>query len=278
MFFRIIPVALLVPFLTSLGVPTAPAKDARFAYAPGTHRYRLTTVVERTQAQAGGRAPFEFQTTTTQLVTVAIARRSADTLGFTVTLDSVDVASTLAAPAPNLERFRGIKITGTISPQGRVYAFEPVSDSGDPETTALYRALDGAFSRFLVQFPARPLAVGSEWTDSSTVKAQRNGFDVTTTEITTSKLVGDTTIAGRHAWNVERNSSVITSGVKTEGGQPIHLDGDGSISGRHHVSADGVYLGSHSTQRINLTLDTSAGSGQMAPIRQTITSTVEMVK
>ncbi|HET7565204.1 MAG TPA: hypothetical protein VFJ96_09440 [Gemmatimonadaceae bacterium] len=270
--------ALALPFLASLVAPATPTRDTRFAYAPGSHRYRLTTVIERTQAQAGGRAPFEFQTTTTQLVTVGLAPHSRDTLRFTVTLDSVNVSSTLAAPAPNLDRFRGITITGTISPQGKVYGFQPATNAGDAETADLYHALDEAFSRFFVEFPPRPLAVGSEWSDSSTERAQRNGFDVTTTTVTTTKLVGDTTVAGKHAWNVSRTSTLATTGQKTEAGEPIHLDGDGTISGVHFVSDDGVYLGSHSTQRINLTLDAAGGAGQQAPIRQTITSTVELVR
>ncbi|HEX6966659.1 MAG TPA: hypothetical protein VF166_12735 [Gemmatimonadaceae bacterium] len=270
--------ALALPFLASFAVPATPARATRFAYAPGSHQYRVTTVVQRTQQQAGGRAPFEFETTTEQLVTVGLAPQSSDTLRFTVTLDSVNVSSTLAAPAPNLDRFRGVTITGKISPQGKVYGFQPAASAGDVETDNLYRALDEAFSRFFVEFPPRPLSVGSEWNDSSTERAQRNGFDVTTTTITTTKLVGDTTVGGKHAWSVKRTSTVATTGQKTEAGAPMHLDGDGTISGVHFVSDDGIYLGSRSTQRVNLTLDAGGGAGQQAPIRQTITSKVELVQ
>src|SRR6516162_8565422 len=73
-------------------------RAAPFTYAPGTRRYRLTTVVVRSQNQAGGRAPFEFTTTTTMDVTVTLAARARDTLALTLTVDSVAVTSDLDAP------------------------------------------------------------------------------------------------------------------------------------------------------------------------------------
>jgi hypothetical protein len=53
----------------TLGVGAA-AQSGNFAYAPGTQHYRLVTENHREQVQGGGRAPFEFDVTTTQLVTL----------------------------------------------------------------------------------------------------------------------------------------------------------------------------------------------------------------
>ncbi len=130
-------------------------------YASGTHHYRITSVDTRTQNQAGGRAPFEFTTTTTQFVTLTLAPRSRDTLAMTLTLDSVNVTSTLDAPPANTDGMRGARMEGTVSPQGKIYAF--AAAPGDNHLkVSLYRA----FSRFISAVPAQ-LATGTTWTDTS---------------------------------------------------------------------------------------------------------------
>lgn len=244
--------------------------NARFAYAPGRQRYKLTTTVHREQTQGGGRAPFEFDVTTTQLITVDLAPQTRDTLRLTITVDSVDVSSDLAAPQPNLKRLFGRKIIGLVSPQGRVYRLEPSpADSGDKDTKDLYNS----FRRFLVSFPAQPVAMGASWVDTTVENVNRNGFAIKASAITASRLAGDTTVNGQHAWRIERRAELTQSGEANEAGKPIHLTGEGTVTGVHLVSPEGVYLGSKSTQRFDITM-TMQGS-ESAPISQVITSQVE---
>ncbi|HEX6536497.1 MAG TPA: hypothetical protein VF041_18035 [Gemmatimonadaceae bacterium] len=246
------------------------AQSTHFAYAPGRARYRLTTTVHRDQIQGGGRAPFEFNVTTTQFVTVDLAPQSRDTLRLTITLDSVDVTSDLAAPQPDLHRLFGRKVTGLISPQGRIYQFDPPpSDSAEKDTRDLYNS----FRRFLVQLPAEPLKVGTSWVDTTTEKVRRNGFDVLARAITSSRVAGDTVVGGQHVWRIARRAELTQEGEAKEAGKTIHLTGEGSVTGTHLVSHDGRYVGSESTQRFDITM-TMSGS-ESAPISQTIKSKVE---
>lgn len=266
---------LAVLCLLSLTASVALAQAGPFRYAAGSERYRVTTVVKRSQLQGGGRAPFDFETTTKQLVTLNLAPRSRDTLRLTVTVDSVGVTSTLAAPQPNLRHLFGAKLTGTISPQGRVYSFQPTSTSADSETAAQTAALYAAFRRFLLSLPPRALEAGSSWADTTTDAVKREGFAITTTTVTTSRVTGDTVLAGQRAWRVERHAEVAQTGTGTEAGQPIQMTGTGTINGVHYVSPTGVYLGSQSTQTSDITMSTKDSEG--APISQTIKSTVELI-
>lgn len=246
------------------------AGNGQFAYATGRQRYKVTTTVHREQMQGGGRAPFEFDVTTTQLITVDLAPQSRDTLRLTITVDSVDVSSDLAAPQPNLKRLFGKKVMGLVSPQGKIYSFDPApADSGDKDTRDLYNA----FRRFLVSFPPQPLAVGTSWVDTTLENVTRNGFAIKAAAVTANRLAGDTTVNGEHAWRIERRAHVTQSGEAKEAGKAIHLVGEGTVTGVHLVSPEGVYLGSKSTQRFDITM-TMQGS-ESAPISQVITSQVE---
>ena len=258
-------------FLSMWIAPAARAQGERFSYAPGTQHYRLTTVVHRSQSAGAGRAPMEYDVTTKQLVTLALAPQSPDTLRLTLTVDSVSVTSTVDMPTPDLTKVRGAKLTGTISPQGRIYSFQPPAGDADPQLAALYKS----FQKFLWPFPARPLSVGSEWVDTTTDRVRKEIFDVTTTTVTSSKLAADTTFVGQRAWKVEHSADVVQSGDGKEGENPIHLSGDGTITGVHYVSPQGVYLGSKSTQRSEIRM--SMKDSESAPISQTIESTVELL-
>lgn len=260
--------ALSLPLVAVAFAPVA-AQGTSFSYAPGTRHYRLVTEIHRQQVQGGGRAPFEFDVTTTQYATVKVERRTADTLDLAITLDSVAVKSDLDAPAPNTERFAGRTVRGLISPRGRVYAFDPPGGTTDPETVALYRS----FRNFLAPFPDGPLAVGASWADTVTEKTQKGGFDILTRDVTTSTIAGDTTVQGARAWRVERHSTIAQSGEKLEQGGKVRLTGIGSVTGVRVVSSDGQFLGSRSTQRFEITMSMKDSEG--APITQTIKSTVE---
>ena len=240
-----------------------------FAYEPGTYRYAVTTTVERSQDQPADRPPFTFQVVTKQQVTLALARVAADTLSLTITVDSISVSSSLAAPAPNLDRIRGAKLEGKLSPTGRLYAFQAPANA-DPEIAALY----GAFRRFLIPMPGSQLSVGSRWVDTTTDRVTKEGLDVTTRTITTSRVAGDTTIAGQPAWRIDRNSVVEAHGAGTEGGRQLKLRNDGTIAGTHYMGSRGVYLGSTSTQRSEMLLSAGESDTSM-PIVQTIKSIVQ---
>jgi len=247
------PVAPSPAYAAGLGAMVAPGA---FVYAPGTRHYRITSVDTRTQDQAGGRAPFEFSTTTTQFVTLTLAARARDTLGLTLVLDSVAVTSTLDAPAADVQGFRGSRMEGTMSPQGKLYVFAPPASVTDTKIIALYRA----FARFLAAVPAQ-LGTGTTWTDSSSDSFKRGAFDLKTSTVTTSKVTADTTLAGQHAWRVERSAVISTTGEGLEKDKPIHLVADGTIRTVQFLSTSGVFIGSTGTQtsRMSMSMPESMG-------------------
>lgn len=238
---------------------TVPAQGpgGPFTYAPGTQQYRMTTVTSRTQDQAGGRAPFQFQVTTTQYVTLRLARRAPDTLSISLTVDSLQVASNLDALPPDTAGFRGATLSGTLSAQGRLYRFEAPSGTPPGKLTALYRA----FKSFLVPFPSTPIASGMSWTDSTVDHIDRQPLTIASTMVTTWSVTGDTTIAGQRAWRIERSTIVTTVGDGHQGPMPLHLEGDETIRGMRYVTMSGVYVGASATQTSQILMSTSAGGG-----------------
>lgn len=263
---------LLIAALGGGGMAAAQSGDGStgFNYAPGIEHYRLTTEVHRDQIQGGGRAPFQFDVTTTQLITVHITPRSADTLGLDLTVDSVAVSSQFDAPQPDVKKLFGVELHGLISPQGKLYAFEPPAGTTDPQVVALY----GAFRKFLVAFPQKPITVGTSWADTTVEHVDHGGFNVTTRAVNLSRVAGDTTVDGQHVWRVVRHSDIVQTGQHAEQGQqPLQLMGQGSVNAVHLLTHDGVYLSSQSTQRIDITMKNAVS--ESAPIQQTIKSTLE---
>jgi hypothetical protein len=251
---------------------TSRAVAASFSYAPGTRQYRLTTTVSRMQNQAGGRAPFEFTNTTTMDVTLTLAARTHDTLTLSLVVDTVSVSSDLDAPPANLSGYQHARLAGLVSPQGRIYAFDPPPGTADAPAN-LYRA----FRRFLVPFPNADVGPGTAWSDTSTSTVKVGGFDTRTVSITTSKITSDTTYAGQRAWRVERTGTITISGDATAADRSVHLSGDGTMRALDYVSTGGVFLGETGAQTTQLQQSNPNEPGvESTPIQQTIKSKVDL--
>lgn len=256
-----------------LAAPTF-AQGKPFSYTPGTQRYRVTTTTHNQRDQSGGRAPMEYEFATTQLLTVVLAPKSRDTLALTITIDSIDVSSTdMDTQKPDLSWARGSKLTGTISPTGHLYALAPTDAS-----SANLLALAASFRHLFVPFPSQPVHVGTTWADTARDQVRhRSSFDSVMTEtIITYKIAGDTTYVGQPVWRIERSLAISVAGDGKEGGNALHLDGDGSAKGVQYVNPGGVYLGSKSTQTMRF-VESFKETGEGAPQTQTIKSTIEPI-
>jgi hypothetical protein len=250
----------------------AVASAQTFAYTPGTQRYRIEISVQNQRDQNGGRAPAEFDYSTTQYVTVHLTRQSPDTLGLSVTIDSVGVESSMDAPKPDLSWEKGATLNGTISPSGHLYTFAaPTSADGN------MRGLYDGFKYFLPALQSS-IAAGKSWADTSRQRTGKRGsFDsVSTQRIITSRVTGDTTYAGQRAWRIERSGSLSLSGQGSEGGRGLRVAGDGTIRGVQFVSVAGVYLGSRVTQIMRL-VESFEGTGDGPASTQTIKSEIQPV-
>ena len=88
-------------------------------------------------------------------------------------------------------------------------------------------------------------------------------------------MIGDTTIAGQLAWRVHRTSTLVISGTQSQKDQQITMDGTGTGEAMYYIGANGVYLGSTSTQSMK---ETVKAAGIVIPVTQTATSTVTIMK
>jgi hypothetical protein len=240
-------------------------------YAPGKLRYHVTTVSTRAQPLGGGRAPFDFTTTTHQWLALDVAPQSTDTLKVAITVDSIRITSTLDAPPPDVSVLQGAKFTGTMSPRGRVYTLAPAAGSADGKLGATATAL----RRFLLPLPARSLAPGASWADTVVEHPKIGTINITSSSVTTYKVAGDTTVSGQHAWRIDRYTTIAQLGKGTEAGQPLEISSSGTVTGMQFFTDKGVLLGGQSTQRTDLTEKMNESEG--APIQQTFKSTVELL-
>lgn len=239
-----------------------------FSYAPGKNTYRHTEVRKTSQEVMGQKQDIDI--TTLERVSLAIAPKTGDSLAFVFTVDSASMTASMPQAQRDLSKLVGTTVTGVMSKRGKAYT--AVSSLTDAEGQNMAEGL----KHFLVTFPENP-KVGSTWVDTVTVKPVVEGLDITTVVIVTSKILGDTTIAGEKAWRVEQNATLTTTGSGNQGGQALVFDGTGTTSGMAYVSAKGVYMGSSSTQNQAMTI-TIPGAGMTIPMTTAVTSKVELVK
>lgn len=257
--------------LASAIVTSISSAQSSAAYAPGKLRYHVTTVSTRAQPLGGGRAPFDFSTTTNQWLALEVAPHSGDTMNLAITVDSIRVSSTLDAPPPDIAVLQGAKFTGTMSSRGHIYTMTPASGSADGKLGATATAL----KRFLLLLPARSLAAGASWADTLVEHPTIGTIKITSSSVTTYKVAGDTTVSGQHAWRIDRYTTIAQLGKGTEGGQPLEISSSGTVTGMQYFTDKGVLLGGQSTQRIDLQEKMNDSEG--APIQQTFKSTVELL-
>src|SRR5450432_2527036 len=241
------------------------------AYAPAKLRYHVTTVSTRAQPLGGGRAPFDYTTTTNQWIALEVAPHAGDTLAIAITVDSIRVSSTLDAPPPDIAVLQGAKFTGTMSSRGHIYTMTPASGSADGKLGATAIAL----KRFLLLLPPRSLTAGASWADTVVEHPSVGTLKITSSSVTTYKVAGDTTVSGQHAWRIDRYTTIAQLGKGTEGGQPLEISGSGTVTGMQYFTDKGILLGGQSTQRTDLQEKMNESEG--APIQQTFKSTVELL-
>ncbi|HEY9516851.1 MAG TPA: hypothetical protein VIQ74_14330 [Gemmatimonadaceae bacterium] len=252
-----------------LGAGALAAQSGPIRYAPGSHRYRVTSTVTYVQEAHGRKAKVDIDTH--QQVTIKVAAHGRDTLDYEITLDSITVSSKPAIPLPDVTDYVGLSVKGAMSTGGKVFSLTPSIDSaGNP---AVQQFVEG-LRHFLVAFPANA-KVGSSWADTITAAASPNGQAVDSRTITTSRVAGDTAYAGQKAWRVERSIGTAIKGTVDQGGQPFPVEGNGTGSASFYVSQSGVYLGSTMSQKMTIT--STAPDGTPQPITQTAVSKTELI-
>jgi hypothetical protein len=244
-------------------------------YEPTVQRYRLHSTVQRTQEMNGEKTTGLI--TNEQQVTMSIlapgAKRALtekDTLRFAVTLDSVNMSSNLSVQLPDISVMQGTKVSGIMLPSGKVLRFgsdTKATDGVDRESIV------SSMAHFLLTLPATA-AAGTNWVDTATTNVSKDGNSLNTQTITTSSVIGDTTVAGQKAWRVRRSSTLTISGSQLQENQKITMDGTGSGEAMYYIGTNGVYLGSTASQSMK---ETVKAAGTVIPVTQTATSTVTII-
>ena len=216
-----------------------------FTYAPGTRRYELTTVVVAfAQNQAGGRAPFEFSTTTTMAVTLTLARRARDTLGPSAHSGFRRGGTRISMRRrPTSPAYKGAKLTGLISPQGRIYRFEPPAHAnGSAARPSIGRSND-SWCRFRVA----DIAPGAVWSDTTTTPVKVGGFETKTVAIMNFRIAADTrgTMASAPGGSIGLGNITI-AGTAAAPTDTVGLTGDGTIRATDYVDGRlSIFLRQH---------------------------------
>jgi hypothetical protein len=256
-----------------LAAGTLPALG-QIHYAPTTQHYRLHSTVRRVQEQNGQKT--DGTITNDQLVTMAIkasngksALTDTDTLHFAVSLDSTTMSSTLAVQLPDVSVMQGTTVTGDMLPTGKVLNFKSDTKAADGVDR---ESIVASMAHFLLPLPAAA-TTGTSWTDTANTNVSKDDNTLQTQTITNSSVVGDTTYGGQKAWRVRRQSVLKISGTQKQSNQVITMDGDGTGDGMYYIGANGIYLGSTASQKMNMTVK---AAGTVIPVTQTATSTVEI--
>lgn len=253
---------------TVLTVAMSVAAQAQsFEYAPGTATYRISQSTKATQEAMGQKN--EMEGTSSQVLTVALARSAKDTLTMNVTIDSI--SSSMGMPQM-LERFMGLMVTAQLSPVGSVYSSKPGNDKGGAEAAPLHQELGG----FLPEL--RPsLTKGATWTDTSASKLNQNGLEIERKTVSTFRVEGDTTIAGQPSWKIAKADSVAMSGSGNTANGPMTMEGTSRSNGTLFVTSKGVYLGGEGTRDDQLRFVVAA-NGMEVSMTQTTQLKIEKVK
>jgi hypothetical protein len=251
----------------AMALPSA-ALAQGFEYAAGTGQYRVTQVTKVAQEVMGQKN--EFETSTKQLVSVAIARPKRDTLAMTVVLDSLSQTSPMG-PQPGIEKLVGLKANAKLSPTGTVFSVQ-ASDT----------TIEGAISiadnmgKFLPRIRAR-LVPGASWADTATGKVKQGGLDVERKTISRFQVLGDTTVGGEKSWKLSRDDSTSMTGSGVSQGQAMTMEGRSVGKGTIVLSQKGTFLGAEGGENLNIKLVLSM-NGMEINVQQNAMTKVEKVK
>ena len=245
----------------------AMAQAQSFAYAPGTATYRISQNTKATQEAMGQKN--EMEGTSSQVLTVALARSARDTLTMNVTVDSI--SSSMGMPQM-LEQFVGMMVTAKVSPVGELYSAQAGNDKGGADAVPLHQELGG----FLPKLRGT-LTRGATWTDTAVNKLTQNGLEIERKTVSTYRVEGDTTIAGQPSWKIAKADSIAMSGSGNTANGPMTMEGTSKGSGTLFVTSTGVYLGGEGTRADQLRFVVAA-NGMEVGMSQNTRLKIEKVK
>ncbi len=245
--------------------PAAPAEPTTLRYAVGAGHYRFESQSHIEQEAMGQTTAFDLSTGVLLSVTVADA---AGNLGVAITIDSLAITMPAGAPdASELNAAKGQTVHLVTSPQGQMISLAPP----DSATPAVRQVAQG-FREFLPPLPPGSMAVGTTWSDSSSLTTPSQGVEVTMHMARQHRVVGWEDHAGTRALHLTTTTSYTLTGSGETQGQTVELSGSGQRTGDAFVTAAGVYLGStvSDSSVVNANI---VSAGLVVPVRSRTHST-----
>jgi hypothetical protein len=209
-----------------------------------------------------------------RLFVAATIAGPADSAGYpvTFTVDSiVPDSGSVIPPTVNLAAARRLTYTGRLTPAGE---FRQTATS-DSTVAQAFAQIIGAFRNFYPRLPPGGLALGAEWTDTTST-SDRAGVDVTIKAIGHSRAAAWEQRHGARCLRLEVSSAYTVAGAGEQGGQPLEISGTGTRTGVQFVAVDGRYLGGevHDSSAIVVGLPVQ---GMTVPVRQVSHSTITVL-
>lgn len=233
------------------------------AAAPSTTtKYRVDqTVDQAVDASAIGGAQQRQRFAVSTFLTVTLT----DTTGGKVMDAVVDSMVSDSAPVPKavLDSVRGLPLHGLLDEGGHVNGIKPLRD------TPLASQMSDILSRL---YPGiRPkVKQGDGWTDTTKVSTPTNGGAMNLQRITTYRATGKERRGRTEALKVDASFSSTVSGTQQTPNGPASIEGTGTGTGAHYLTADGRYIGGNWSATTKLTL---SGGFAPKPLPVTVTET-----
>jgi hypothetical protein len=251
--------------LSVLAAPVA-AQGTLVAYSPSAAKFRMTAIQKTSQTMMGQSQ--EFETTSNQVVSLAVTK-AGDALTLTMTLDSATASTTAPAPVPDLSEAIGLKLVGSMTPDGKINSSQVTDKTGAPSTSQYAANMKSILPRLRIG-----AAKGATWLDSITTTGKQGDADVTAESVLNFTLAGDTVVAGTNAWKIVSVSVTKVTGKGNRMGTDYSMSGDVKGTTTSLVSAAGAFLGQFSETDSNLTVNVES-AGMTIPIVQHSTAKVE---
>lgn len=139
--------------------------------------------------------------------------------------------------------------------------------------------LASTYRGFYPLLPADPVDEGDTWSDTTNLKTNQSGLDMTIERVNHYTAAGTGEYAGQPALKIDYTTEVAIEGSGTQQGADISLSGTGTGTGSFYFRPDaGLYLGG--TEQSEVKMDAfvvAGGQNLLIPIVQLREETVELV-
>jgi len=241
------------------------AQSSLPGYGPSSGRYRVDVATKQTQVQMGQSQ--EFSSTTNRLVSLTVARNGA-ALSLSMLTDSASATTTAPVPPPDMSSLVGATLAGSMGADGHVASSTVTDKAGKPMDASTALSMRSILPRLKVG-----ATQGASWSDTTSTKGPQNGAEVSTVNIVTYTLAGDTTIAGARGWKLTSTYAGTIDGAGNQSGADFTIKGAITGQGTMIIGAGGVFIGGNLSNEIKMTVDVPM-AGMQIPITQQTTTII----